>query len=214
MLSDSYFDQLNTCDNDNEILTGLLKMMVPELDEKRFARLIEHEFNGIHSLLSARYSTIKQKSELSDDAVKALKYIHSIVLRFAKISIRHRNLNSCIGELYSYLLLKMSCLDQEFLLIFLLNSENHLLSEEVVATGVSNRLVIHPTQIIKKVMDTSASAFILAHNHPSNNPKPSKLDIESTNGLDDVCRALSISFHDHLIVGRDRILSMKQDGYF
>lgn len=213
-MSDSYFEHLNTCDNDSEVLARLLKLAIPELDEIRFARIVEREFNGLNALLAARYSKIKEKCELSDHGAIFLKYVQSIVLRTFKSALKQKNLNSCISELYSYLILKSAYLDDECLFLLLLNSNNYLIKEEIVATGAPNFVLSHPALIIKKIMDASATSIILVHNHPGGNPRPSKTDIDSTIELDDICRALSITFHDHLIVTESHILSMKQEKYF
>ena len=51
--------------------------------------------------------------------------------------------------------------------------------------------------------------MILAHNHPSGDPNPSRADIEMTSQVVAAARALGIVVHDHMIVGRDQVASLK-----
>jgi DNA repair protein RadC len=54
-----------------------------------------------------------------------------------------------------------------------------------------------------------ASAIILVHNHPSGDPTPSRDDIDMTNQIRDAGRALGVSLHDHVVVGRKDFISFK-----
>lgn len=213
MLSDSYFDQLNTCDNDVEILTRLIKILVPSLDDSQFSDAVENTFNGIHGILSANYSKLKANNAVGENVAICLKYIQSVLLRTLKYNIRNKDLINNISDLNNYLLAKMPSLKDEFLFIFLMNSKNYLIKEEIISSGTTNEILFHPMSIIKKIVDANASSFILVHNHPSGCTKPSRHDIESTIALNDICNMLSISFHDHVIVGGDQILSMRQQKY-
>jgi DNA repair protein RadC len=55
--------------------------------------------------------------------------------------------------------------------------------------------------------------MVLAHNHPSGDPTPSRADIDMTKTIVEVCKAIGIAVHDHIIVGRDDSRSLKQSGF-
>lgn len=55
----------------------------------------------------------------------------------------------------------------------------------------------------------SSSRDLLLHNHPSGDPTPSRADIQMTQAIVEVARALGIAVHDHLIVGKDGHASLK-----
>ena len=65
----------------------------------------------------------------------------------------------------------------------------------------------------KRALELNASALILVHNHPSGDPTPSQSDIDMTAQIETACQALSLTLHDHLIVGKSRELSFKSEGY-
>jgi len=63
--------------------------------------------------------------------------------------------------------------------------------------------------VIKRALESSATALILVHNHPSGDPTPSRADIQMTQTIIDIARPLGISVHDHIIVGKDGHTSLK-----
>ncbi|MGB7206638.1 MAG: JAB domain-containing protein, partial [Anderseniella sp.] len=62
---------------------------------------------------------------------------------------------------------------------------------------------------VKRALELSASAIILVHNHPSGDPTPSQADITMTQQIVDVAEKLSITVHDHIIIGRKGHASFK-----
>jgi DNA repair protein RadC len=67
--------------------------------------------------------------------------------------------------------------------------------------------------VVKRALELNASALILVHNHPSGDPSPSDADISMTRQVEDAARALGITLHDHLIVGKSSELSFRSAGY-
>lgn len=71
---------------------------------------------------------------------------------------------------------------------------------------------VYPREIMKRALALNASALILVHNHPSGDPTPSRADIEMTREIADAARALRITVHDHIVVGRGGTASFKALG--
>jgi len=66
--------------------------------------------------------------------------------------------------------------------------------------------------VIKRALELNAAAIILTHNHPSGDPTPSQADIDMTANMVNVAKAIGISVHDHIIVGRQNTVSFKSLG--
>lgn len=98
-------------------------------------------------------------------------------------------------------------LAKEVFKVFLLDSSNAVIAEEIVSIGILNMSIIHPREIFKLAIIKSACAIVAAHNHPSGNIEPSKEDIEITRRLKQAGELLGIELLDHVIV------SGKLDGY-
>jgi len=66
--------------------------------------------------------------------------------------------------------------------------------------------------VVKRALDLGASALILLHNHPSGDPTPSKADIAVTQDIKKAAAALGVVLHDHLIIGRNGHISLRELG--
>jgi len=66
--------------------------------------------------------------------------------------------------------------------------------------------------VVKRALELGASALILVHNHPSGDPTPSEADISMTAQIQQACQVLGITLHDHLIIGKNREVSLRAQG--
>ena len=89
---------------------------------------------------------------------------------------------------------------KEVFKVFLLDSNNAVISSEIVSIGTLNMSVIHPREIFKLAIIKGANAIILVHNHPSGNIEPSREDMEVTQRLREAGELLGIKILDHVIV--------------
>ena len=89
---------------------------------------------------------------------------------------------------------------KEVFKVFLLDSNNAVISSEIVSIGTLNMSVIHPREIFKLAILKSANSIILVHNHPSGNIEPSQEDMEVTQRLRKAGELLGIRILDHVIV--------------
>lgn len=96
--------------------------------------------------------------------------------------------------------------------VLFLDAANHLLADEVLAAGTVNRVHVYPREILKRCIELGATAIILAHNHPSGRPRPSRADEEMTRHLVAAARPLGVMVHDHLLVAREGIVSFRRTG--
>ena len=78
--------------------------------------------------------------------------------------------------------------------------------------GTVNHAPVYPREVVKRALDLQASALILVHNHPSGDPTPSPEDVQVTRQIVEAGSLLNIDVLDHLIIGRQRFVSMKERG--
>lgn len=91
--------------------------------------------------------------------------------------------------------------DVEHLCVLMLNSKNRVKGHALISIGSLNETLAHPREIFRPVIIAAAHAFVLMHNHPSGDPSPSDADKRMTLRIGEAARMLSITFHDHVIVG-------------
>lgn len=106
----------------------------------------------------------------------------------------------------------MRYLTQEHFRILLLNRKNKLIAIETISIGSLYSAIVEPRECFKPAIKKSAAAMILAHNHPSGDPAPSKEDIEISKKLIEAGELLGISILDHIIIGDDKWVSLKSLG--
>ena len=103
-----------------------------------------------------------------------------------------------VYELLGY---EMRQMQKESLRVLLLDTRYHLIRIEEVSLGTVNECIAHPREIFQSAIVHTAFAFILAHNHPSGDPSPSRADRDLTRRIEEVANILQIKFLDHVILG-------------
>ena len=101
---------------------------------------------------------------------------------------------------------------QEVFGILILNIKNKIVAAHEISRGTLNSSMVHPREVFKPAVLHNAAAIICFHNHPSGDPEPSKEDIEINNRIKNSGELLGILVYDHIIIGDDRYVSLKERG--
>lgn len=101
---------------------------------------------------------------------------------------------------------------KEHFVALLLDNRHRVIRLAPIAVGSLSASLVHPRELFKEAMLASAACVILAHNHPSGDPEPSDHDLTLTKRLVQAGKLLGIEVLDHLIVGSDRVVSLKAMG--
>lgn len=104
-------------------------------------------------------------------------------------------------------------LDRERFIALYLDARHRVRALETVSIGSLNASLVHPREVFKPAIALSAAAVIVAHNHPSGDPRPSGDDLELTGRLDKCGELLGIALLDHLVVGDADITSIREYGW-
>ncbi|MBR1981142.1 MAG: DNA repair protein RadC [Akkermansia sp.] len=104
-------------------------------------------------------------------------------------------------NVYRYLAGELRYEQQEHFIVLLLDTHRHLIKRCTISKGTINRTIVHPRDIFRDAILCNASSIILAHNHPSGDSTPSKLDRELTRNLVTAGESLHIPIIDHIIIG-------------
>jgi len=94
-----------------------------------------------------------------------------------------------------------------------LDAKNRILCIDRVSAGTMTNSLIHPREVFKTALLSSATSLLLIHNHPSGDPTPSREDISITEKLKGAGEIMGIAVLDHVIIG-DGYISLKEKGYF
>ncbi len=101
---------------------------------------------------------------------------------------------------------------QEQLVVLLLDSKNRVQRMPIIYRGNVNASFIRVAEVFREAIKDNAVSIIVAHNHPSGDPTPSPEDVQVTQALVRAGQLLHIPVLDHLIIGRQRYVSLKERG--
>ena len=101
---------------------------------------------------------------------------------------------------------------KEYFIALHLDGKNTISCLEVVSIGSLNQSVVHPREVFKTALLSSAAGIILVHNHPSGDPKPSDADRTTTRRLAEAGMILGIKILDHIIIGDGSYFSIVEGG--
>lgn len=101
----------------------------------------------------------------------------------------------------------------EKFLTVLLDSKNRIMRIEQISEGSVNSAVVHPREVFAPALLYHAAAILVAHNHPSGDPKPSNEDRKLTESLATSGRIMGIPLIDHLVIGDGIFFSFREQGY-
>lgn len=91
-----------------------------------------------------------------------------------------------------------------------LDTRRHLIAAETISIGTLDSSLVHPREVFRPALLHSASAVLVAHNHPSGDPEPSAEDLALTRRLDQASRLLGFAFLDHLVVAKRGVVSLRE----
>jgi len=109
---------------------------------------------------------------------------------------------------------EMKHYDREHFKAAFLNTKNQVIRVVTVSIGSLNASIVHPREILKPAIAASAASIVLVHNHPTGDPTPSREDIEFTRRFAKCGELMGIELLDHIVIGADRFLSLKEAGHF
>lgn len=107
---------------------------------------------------------------------------------------------------------RLRYVQQEEFHVLLLSTKHQVLASCCVAVGTMDAALVDPRRVFQEALRHQAAALILAHNHPSGDPSPSKEDIALTLRLAEAGKLLELPVLDHVIIGDGRFVSLKEKG--
>ena len=108
---------------------------------------------------------------------------------------------------------EMAPLAQEQLRVLLLNTRNLVVGQRVVYQGNVNSSMIRPAEVLRPAVMEAVPSIIVCHNHPSHDPTPSPEDAAITRELAQAGKLLGIELLDHVVIGGERFVSLKERGF-
>jgi DNA repair protein RadC len=110
-------------------------------------------------------------------------------------------------------LIHVRAIMQEHFVVYDLDVRHRVIAMRIVHVGTLTGVEVHPREVFRGAILNSAAALVLAHNHPSGDPSPSRQDLELTGRLREVGELCGITVLDHVIVAADGFTSLAERGW-
>lgn len=188
--------------SDTDLLALLLSYLGSGSGSRDIAEKLISRFETFGNVVTAGNGQLADAARL-DPAVPAFfDLVRAACTRLAREEICSRPILETWDKLIAYLRTTMAHQRVEQVRILYLDRRNVLIADEVQHTGTIDHAPLYPREVAKRALALDASAIIMAHNHPSNHPSPSRADIDMTQTINDTLNGLGIVLHDHVIISR------------
>ncbi len=199
---------------DYELLELFLFRTFPRGDIKPVAKALLTRFGSLGAITTASVEDLRTVPGVGEQAALDLKLLGEVTLRVGRETIRKRTVIGSWSALLAYVKVALANEPREQFRVLFLDRKNQLILDEIQNRGTVDHAPVYAREVMRRALELSASSVILVHNHPSGDPTPSGADITMTREVVDAGRALKISVHDHLVVGREGVASFKALGLF
>jgi DNA repair protein RadC len=213
--------------NDNRPRERFLKYGPTTLSDAELFAIILRTGTKNKNVIDVSNSLISKYGidKLFDCSIKELKEIEGIgtnkamqILAISELQKRvimsKRDIKkiSCAEDVFNYFHEKLRNEKQEHFYTLILNTQNMIIKEELITTGVLDAAIVHPREIFRPAIKNAASKIVLVHNHPSGNPTPSPEDLEITRKIIEIGKEIDIRVIDHVIIGNEDWWSWVEKG--
>lgn len=197
---------------DHETLELLLTYAVARKDTKPIAWALLKKFGSLAAVLDADPAQLTNVPGVGQNTARFLKLIRAVFKKYSFDEVKERVTIRTPQQVLDYCKASLAGRKEECLEVIYLSVRNTVMSTQVVASGLIDRVAVSPRKIVECALAAKASAIILVHNHPSGDATPSQEDINFTQSVIRAAELFGISVHDHIIIGKGAHYSLKANG--
>ncbi|WP_281889058.1 DNA repair protein RadC [Paenibacillus sp. YYML68] len=195
-----------------ELLAILLRTGTAQESAIRLAERLLRESGGLRQLVDISIEQLIGFKGIGTAKALQIKAGVELGRRLAKASMDDTVTIRSPQDAASLLMEDLRYLQKEHFVCLFLNTKNHVIGQETLSMGSLNASIVHPREVFRAAIKRSSAAIICAHNHPSGDPTPSSEDIQITKRLAEAGELIGIELLDHLIIGDQRFVSLKELG--
>ncbi|TIM33228.1 MAG: DNA repair protein RadC [Mesorhizobium sp.] len=151
---------------DYELLELLLFRLIPRADTKPVAKALLARFGTLAEVLGAPVARLEEVRGIGPTVALELKIVAATAQRAARSEIKGREVLSSWTQVLGYCRSVMAFEEREQFRILFLDKKNALIADEVQQVGTVDHTPVYPREVVKRALELSATAIILAHNHP------------------------------------------------
>jgi DNA repair protein RadC len=195
-----------------ELLAIILRTGVGGISVLDMASHLLSSYDGLPGLARASFDELMAEKGLGEAKTSQIKAALELGRRMLSISPEDRFVIRSPSDVAQLMMAEMAHLAQEHFRVLYLDTRNRLLGTETVYVGSLNASHIRVGEVFRDAVKRNCAAIIVVHNHPSGDPTPSPEDVEVTRQLVAAGNLLDIDVLDHLVIGQQRFVSLRERG--
>ena len=195
-----------------ELVAILLRVGIRGENVLRLSERLLQEFKGLSGLLRASVAELSAVRGIGTAKATQIKAALELGRRLMIESPDERPIVKSPADAANLIMLEMCAQEQEHMRVLLLDTRNRVLATPTIYIGNINTAVVRIGELFRAAIRSNCAAIIVAHNHPSGDPSPSPEDVRVTEQIVGAGKLLDIDVLDHLILGQQRFVSLKERG--
>lgn len=176
------------------------------------SRLLLEKFGSLGAVLAASPRSLRDLLSECPEAITLLQGVQQAMVLALRETVYERPLLSNTAALRDYLRVSLAHEEREMVRLLFLDARNALILDEVHSQGSVSHAPVYPREIVRRLIETNATALIIVHNHPSGDPKPSAEDVEMTRRMANVLSGIGVKLQDSVVIGRRGYASLRSLG--
>ena len=192
----------------HQVLEMLLFFAIPQRDTNPLAHRLLDRFGDLASVLDADFEELCKVDGISEHSATLLTLCGQLLLRHSKEKAGRQKLIT-FAEIKEFVELQLINEKREKVLLLSFNNRMELINCTVVHTGTITSVEANTRELVQAALRSSATAVVVAHNHPAGFCLPSEDDVAATKSFVPVFKMMDIEVLDHIIVAQDGCYSMR-----
>ncbi len=197
---------------DAELIAILLRTGVRGRSAVELARSLLQLLGGLAGMHRASFGELRAVPGVGPAKAAQIKAAIEVGRRLAVADQGEKPVIRSPQDAADLIQYEMGALEQEHFRVLMLDTRNRVLRQNDVYRGSLNASMIRIGEVFRDAIRENAAAIIVAHNHPSGDPSPSPEDAAVTRAIAEAGRMLDIELLDHIVIGRNRFVSLKAKG--
>ncbi len=199
--------------SDGELIAIVLGSGVRGENVVDLARRLVESQGGLAGLLRADAKAFQRTRGLGPAKAAQLAAAIELGRRVQRVDPDDRPMMTTPEAVFAHLGGRVLGKTKEQLYVLSIDTKGRLLGTAADVSGGVNSVGARAAEVFREPVVLSATSVILVHNHPSGDPRPSPQDVTVTNELVAAGKTLDIAVLDHVIIGQNRFVSMRREGY-
>ena len=193
-----------------ELLAIILRLGVGGENVLSMAQRILSSYGGLGGLARADFSQLAAERGLGPAKTAQILAALELGRRLMAESPEERWQIRAPSDAAHILMPVIGHQEQEHFVILYLDTRNRVTDRETLYKGSLNTSLVRTAEVFRGAVRRNCAAVIVAHNHPSGDPNPSPEDVALTRRLVDAGKLLEIPVLDHLVIGENRYVSLRE----